>query len=1825
MSIPLDGRKTAGLWAELNAARGLLDGAGRAGVDLDMDAAVAARDRLLAAEAALDFGDEADQPAATLHPDQRVGVLLPLRLETRFHEAPGGAGSVLRLRIFPEPIAFDQRPRPVPGQSRLLETEGRALEEYRVGAAGAGLDSDQSRAAFRRLASAVGAARAAWLVTHVAAGDPVPAPEPPIAAVPSRLGVWVAQGGGPPTQVAVLDLDAEEIAEQSTAERLVAGGADFDAFWWNSFAEAKRVGLACEIVLARADDIDFLAVVGLGDTPASELFSAHAQSGRLGALEPGTPTNSVDGRATAATELDADGWLELLGRPGWTQAGTRALALCLTGDPAGLPALPGGTVDVRTTAQRAAMLLLPALLGRAFHDEWRLGVDGYAAARWATRWLLPGGQCPTLRLGDIPYGVLPAAPHPDAWIAASDDPPVELPLLRRAQAAARVAGAVSEAAGTMMGASQARVLELLTAAPVSTTWATRSAMSLPVFELSNLGPDAIDDVEAAFDDDARQAVAAGFRPDEPFVETSDARPLPRKRTDRELLRAEPLIEIAHAPWQGADIRRRPRQEYRGEALFARSGDGRHLVELLVHASMALTHARLSSLIAGRDGRIDLLAESALSNLVSPVATPVARDAVARSGPLGAEIVRGWDDARDALEDFLADRTKLPALVDAAFGLLDLSSHRADPWVTGAADRRLRRLAGRGVPFVVGAYGWVDQPRPAALDPRPGPGPTDRGLLHAPGAPHAATAALLRDRACATIDERWDLNLDSGNIRAALRLAGYVRAGITFNEAVGREVERIAGDVELVRALRRQFNGAGGGDRQVCDGDAVLAATAATHPDHGKLAGLGLSAAQLDQIAALTGAIDAYADLLVADATFAFVSGRSSLAAPALDAGAGLAAPPEMRALRTPRRGESVGTLLLGLLPAATLVAEAGPAGIALPELAAALVARFGGAAAWTWARSTPAGFTPISLEDLGLEPSDVLAIEDQTLDALLGQGAALRSTGGRERVAGARRLAAALTGNGSATAELPALDDGRADQLAARAVADLARLTKPVDGDPGAAPLVIAARWGFTITTEAFEAGMAGRQTRQALLGAVVGELAARLERDDAATMALGARLKNLSAPSVPPPPSLVGSPSQLGLGGALRRSDLDRSWLEIVAAVRPEASALEVYQLSPGPGATPLHGFTAGVAPWQPPSAEVNRSTIAYGPAGILSRPKLVGWVLGSWNEVVPAREHQTHAAFGWNAPDSRAPQAVLVAVPPDLERPLSEADIVATVIWTRDLARARTVDPRDLRSHGVAAGVTPINLLHASGPLRVDPSETGTAAAVAGLMTYERVEPGPSVDTLAGLQAPIGDPLWLLGRQWQLGEHRGEDASSPVELECEASAVSLESTDLPLGRPGGPTGSVDPTSVPVEALIEADPSSWWTMGRRVRLGQEAKSRLDALGVGPRREAVCFGPLPPPYTELAGAPDGRAVFQSGMLAGDPIWAEVPLTPPDHWRSDRLDHTATFRAGRGLLRVDGHDGGEVDWWSADATGIPAVEHTVRSVVPGRLRYPGAAQPRYWQLENADHDPAGFPPDAARWATALWSDLVTSAGGDWFTAPVPGPATGAGIGSILTLHGGRVRDSFDDWWPLAFPATAGDPPGPARPWSLYRTRGLSAGALVLWPSTLAPLGSAPLDEVILGVDEDADLCWAVELRVDGATLDPGSSAPPPRKEAGHYLALPSWGLPAHGHPYRIENRGPEGRLFVQGLVADLSGPVARLRGGPRTSMLGGGPQAGRGHELQPSAVPSVGVRLVRRWCLARATDGQPVLWLQRERSPLPTGPVSHLRFDVAVPDPEADHG
>lgn len=200
---------------------------------------------------------------------------------------------------------------------------------------------------------------------------------------------------------------------------------------------------------------------------------------------------------------------------------------------------------------------------------------------------------------------------------------------------------------------------------------------------------------------------------------------------------------------------------------------------------------------------------------------------------------------------------------------------------------------------------------------------------------------------------------------------------------------------------------------------------------------------------------------------------------------------------------------------------------------------------------------------------------------------------------------------------------------------------------------------------------------------------------------------------------------------------DLDAQWLTVVAAVRAPLARLEALQLRSllDPAAGALQSWSnADDDIWRTKALTALRQRRDAGvgseTTGVVSR-LVVSYTLGdvwrdagglrqlavglvdSWTETAPRPSTTTTAAFGFNAPTSRPPQAILLAVPPTIDAafgtPMTTSDLVEIVGDTRDLAHARAVDWQRLDTY---LSVVPTTMLPASGRTAVQLDKSTTFA---------------------------------------------------------------------------------------------------------------------------------------------------------------------------------------------------------------------------------------------------------------------------------------------------------------------------------------------------------------------------------------------------------------------------------------------------------------------------------------------------------------------------------
>ncbi|MFJ5778895.1 hypothetical protein [Streptomyces sp. NPDC093094] len=345
--------------------------------------------------------------------------------------------------------------------------------------------------------------------------------------------------------------------------------------------------------------------------------------------------------------------------------------------------------------------------------------------------------------------------------------------------------------------------------------------------------------------------------------------------------------------------------------------------------------------------------------------------------------------------------------------LDTCSHRIDPWITSLCTERLRLMRqAQPLGVHVGAYGWVEDLRPDPA-PRQVPvrvGPSDEparartdpgGHVHAPSMAHAATAAVLRGaRLTRGGEETYAVDLSSRRVREALALIDGVRADQPLGAGLGHRFERGLHEghpgVELdrfiddLRALyplvanKTQDSGEPAESvaaRNVVDGLRLRAAWRAGTVPWGS-AGLTPDQVQRaaieDELKRLDDAVDAVADLLLAESVHQTLRGGPAAAGATLDSLAKGHRPPDPEVARTPRGGGVLHQRLALVVSATPAPPEwealgATPRALAAPELDAWLGTLLG-PPAQLGCVATAEGSAPrtVTAADLALAPVDWL-------------------------------------------------------------------------------------------------------------------------------------------------------------------------------------------------------------------------------------------------------------------------------------------------------------------------------------------------------------------------------------------------------------------------------------------------------------------------------------------------------------------------------------------------------------------------------------------------------------------------------------------------------------------------------------------------------------------------------------------------------------------------------------------------------------------------------------------------------------------------------------
>ena len=440
--------------------------------------------------------------------------------------------------------------------------------------------------------------------------------------------------------------------------------------------------------------------------------------------------------------------------------------------------------------------------------------------------------------------------------------------------------------------------------------------------------------------------------------------------------------------------------------------------------------------------------------------------------------------------------------------------------------------------------------------------------------------------------------------------------------------------------------------------------------------------------------------------------------------------------------------------------------------------------------------------------------------------------------------------------------------------------------------------------------------------------------------------------------------------------------------------------------------------------------------------------------------------------------------------------------------------------------------------------PALQSRAEATASITAWTRLEPSPRDASLQkSLQAQVRDPLWLLTRQWQVGEFLGEDTGSPVHA-----TLGTEMQTVTTYRPGtqdSATVAISP-GVPIEVHVERE-----TVALRLRgsvqhglyfenlVRQGAVANPETVIAAFRAAFPIPAAVPDPTYATPDAARFRALTAGRVTDGEALYAsaqavasgQTPATPlptaaqnagmpavlqafvafrgalfsepqqDSAWDGQTLDYDFALGSPAGgqdlLLNAPDFPGGRLDWYSfslATAQPLPvfaANPATVTPVsfdfLPNHVTFRGMPEARWWNFEDAVTDFGSLDVETVDLAKLLVMEFALVYGNDWFSVPVPvtvgvgGSEPQGTLSRVTTLI---VTDTFGVRTLIRPAETTQVVAGET--WSMYKLASDDTRSdFILMAPTLGVVSDAPaLEKVNFLRDDMAAMAWAVESALQG---------------------------------------------------------------------------------------------------------------------------------------------
>lgn len=412
-------------------------------------------------------------------------------------------------------------------------------------------------------------------------------------------------------------------------------------------------------------------------------------------------------------------------------------------------------------------------------------------------------------------------------------------------------------------------------------------------------------------------------------------------------------------------------------------------------------------------------------------------------------------------------------------------------------------------------------------------------------------------------------------------------------------------------------------------------------------------------------------------------------------------------------------------------------------------------------------------------------------------------------------------------------------------------------------------------------------------------------------------------------------------------------------------------------------------------------------------------------------------------------------------------------------------------------------------------------------------------------------------------------------------------------------------------EALEARVKDALWFLARQYQTGEfEAESGGRPANVVIKTETF-------PFQTITAGGTSQTITPSDPLEAL-IEAESETGDAAAWNTEALEYSFGLAARGHDLDAHEYDGRALDWHDFDLrqrhnTATPA--HAVETVtmVPNQLTFPGAPNPRWWEIEEGDayfESPQDPEPNML---SMLLPEFTFADVNNWYIIPAPMQS-----GALRRVSELSVVDSFGtrtNLGPVVDNAADAD-------WALFALDGKDGGVGLDGATLMAPnialqvVENDEIEEVRFMRDESANLVWAWERQIigaDGETVSTNSERPTdpqPQREG----TLPEFRLKSPTArawiPYVARHTAPN---------SALNGDIALRRGRTDETATPDAPQyrsklVAESEIIAEEQIPltPLRVRRVRRY--ARGSDGEMHFWVGRDREVSTRTARTGLKFD-----------